>query len=147
MRQTSADSPDGAAPIVILDDDPAVVSALSRILQAGLQLVVEGFTEGGAAMAWLSRHSTSLLITDYLMPGPSGLDVVRWLRLQPDHLTTPVLMLTGVDGTTLATAALAAGVTRLIVKPIRSDQLLREVEQLLLPWSPAPSLVRPDVPA
>jgi two-component system response regulator RpfG len=117
--------------VVILDDDPALVSALSKMLHQGLQLAVEGFTEGGAAMEWLSLHSTRLLITDYLMPGPNGLDVVRWLRTQPGHRATPVLMLSGVEGASLTAAALAAGVSRLVTKPIRAEVLLREVAQLL----------------
>ena len=128
-------------PLVILDDDPAVVSALSQTLGAALQVRVEGFTEGGAAMEWLSHHATDLLITDYLMPGPTGLDVVRWLRAQPNHLSTPVLMLTGVESATLTAAAIAAGVTRILTKPLRTERLLREVEQLLRPQLPAPEIV------
>jgi CheY-like chemotaxis protein len=136
MTGTSVVTADNQVTLVILDDDPAVVSVLSAMLRAGLELEVEGFTEGAAAMEWLSRHSAQLLITDYLMPGPSGLEVVRWLRTQPGHGTTPVLMLTGMDGPYLSAAATAAGVNRLITKPIRTDRLLRAVELLLRPPSP-----------
>ncbi|MEO8634127.1 MAG: response regulator [Gemmatimonadales bacterium] len=125
--------------VVILDDDPVLVSALSRMLHDGLQLIVAGFTEGGAAMEWLSHHDASLLITDNLMPGPTGLDVVRWLRAQPNHFAMPVLMLAGVPSVDLANAALAVGVTRLIGKPIRAADFLREVQHLLLPLPPAPT--------
>lgn len=121
--------------LVILDDDPAVVSVLSRLLQARLHVTVVGFTNGAAAMEWLSGNSAQLLIVDYLMPGPSGLDVVRWLHKQPGHETMPILMLTGMDAPYLSAVATLAGVNRLIGKPILPDRLLREVELLLRPAS------------
>jgi len=121
--------------LVILDDDSAVVSVLSNLLQDRLHITVEGFTNGAAAMEWLSCNSAQLLIVDDLMPGPSGLDVVRWLRKQPGHDTTPVLMLTGMDAPSLSAAATRAGVNRLISKPILPDHLLVAVEMLLQPAS------------
>jgi DNA-binding response OmpR family regulator len=135
MTEASVVTASTQVTLVILDDDSAVVSVLSRLLQERLHLTVQGFTNGGAAMAWLSCHPAQLLIVDYLMPGPSGLDVVRWLRKQPGHETTPVLMLTGMDGPYLSAAATLVGVNRLICKPITSDALLRAVELLLRPAS------------
>jgi CheY-like chemotaxis protein len=135
MTEASVGTASTQVTLVILDDDSTVVSVLSRLLRGRLHLTVEGFTNGGAAMAWLSCHPAQLIIVDYLMPGPSGLDVVRWLRKQPGHATTPVLMLTGMDGPYLAAAATLAGVNRLVCKPISPDRLLRAVELLLGPAS------------
>lgn len=129
--------------LVILDDDPALVSVLSKLLQTRLRLTVAGFTNGAAAMEWLSCNPAQLLIVDYLMPGPSGLEVVRWLRKQPGHGTTPVLMLTGMDVPYLAAAATMAGVNRLIGKPILTDRLLDAVELLVWPVS-TPAAIRPE---
>ncbi len=125
----------GTGAVVILDDDPALVSVLSKLLQTRLPLTVAGFTNGAAAMEWLSHNAAELLIVDYLMPGPSGLEVVRWLRMQSGHGTTPVLMLTGMEGPSLSAAATMAGVNRLISKPILADRLLDAVELLVRPVS------------
>lgn len=121
--------------VVLLDDDQTLVRVLSKLLRSRLHLTVEGFTNGAAAMNWISRHPASLLITDEKMPGPSGLEVVRWLRMQPGHGSTPVLMLTGMDGPDLSAAAAVAGVSRLISKPVPADHFLDAVELLLQPSS------------
>jgi DNA-binding response OmpR family regulator len=118
-------------PIVLIDDEPTIVDVLSRVLATRAGFRVHGFTESAAALQWLSQHIPALVITDHLMPGPSGLDVARTLRNQRRTQDVPILMLAGAIDATLREEARNAGVDRLADKPLRMADLLDYVDELL----------------
>jgi CheY-like chemotaxis protein len=116
--------------IAIIDDDPSVLRVLTRVVERFTTFVVQPFSEGAAAMAWLQHHPAELVITDHTMRGPDGLDVVRWIRAQPGFGSVPVLMLTGSMEPEFEGVALAQGVSRLARKPLQVAELLSEIHAL-----------------
>lgn len=104
--------------ILAVDDDPIVLDALAELLRAeGHEVETAScFDEAECSLRDRSFH---LVITDLVMPGKSGLDLVR--MLQKDHPGTPVLLVTG--QAQLATAALGAASFDYLCKPIDPHQL------------------------
>ena len=115
--------------ILYVDDDESIIFLMTRLLQRqGYR--VSGYTDPRAAIAALSEapHAFDLAVTDYNMPGMSGLDVVRALRKIRDDL--PIALASGYITEELRTKAPAAGVSELVYKPNTADELCEAVARL-----------------
>lgn len=117
--------------IVLIDDEPTIVGVLSRVVHTRAGMRVLGFTESAAALQWLGDHTPALIITDHLMPGPTGLDVARAVRGAASTRAVPILMLTGSNEPELGAMARAAGVDRIATKPLRLGELLQLIDEML----------------
>jgi two-component system response regulator MprA len=117
-----------AVQILVVDDEPAVRTALHRALRLdGYDVELAG--DGAEALAAMSHAGRDAVLLDVLMPGIDGLEVCRELRRRGDH--TPVLMLTARDGVADRVAGLDAGADDYLVKPFHLDELLARVRALL----------------
>ena len=113
-----------------VDDDEALVFLVQRLLRRrGYQ--VSGFTNPRLAEAALRAdpHAYDLLVTDYNMPGYSGLDLVRTARAIRADL--PVALASGYVTTEIEQAALAGGARALIHKPNDVEELCATVQRLI----------------
>jgi DNA-binding NtrC family response regulator len=134
----------GGQHVLYLDDDESVVFMVTRLLKRrGFQ--VSGFTDQAAALATLKADpgSFDLVVTDYNMPGQSGLDVARAVREIRAEL--PVAVASGFIDEALQSQAAGAGIRELIFKGAIEDfcdsvQRLLElpVDTAASPPSPAP---------
>ncbi len=116
--------------VVYVDDYAAMVAMISAVLQAqGYR--VSGFDDSTQALEFIRSHAADvdLLVTDYNMPGMSGLDLSRAARaLRPD---LPIVVASGYLSGDLREGAQAAGVNFLFDKPAGIDELCRRIEALL----------------
>lgn len=77
--------------VLIVDDVPIVLTSLRRVLErAGFE--VEAAESGDAALAILSREEVDVVLSDFMMPGMNGLDLLhavrqRWPRVRRAMLT------------------------------------------------------------
>lgn len=117
-----------AVRILVVDDEPAVRTALERALHLD-GYDVELAADGNEALAALSTAGRDAVVLDVLMPGLGGLEVCRELRQRGDH--TPVLMLTARAGVADRVAGLDAGADDYLVKPFHLEELLARVRALL----------------
>jgi two-component system response regulator MprA len=113
--------------VLVVDDDPAVLSALRRAL------AVEGYDvltadEGERALALAQSESPDLVVLDIMLPGLDGLTVCERLRAETD---TPILMLTARDTVPDRVAGLDRGADDYLVKPFALDELLARTRALL----------------
>ena len=116
----------GAPRLLVVDDEEAIRSALSRFL-AGQGYDVAVADSGSAALALLEKEQFILMLCDVRMPEMSGLDVVpRALGLDGD---LAIVMLTAVNDAATATEALGRGAIDYLVKPIELPELHRAVER------------------
>ena len=116
------------ASILYVDDEPAI----GLILQDTLEHM--GHTAIGAAnvpeaLAALERGGIDLIISDYKMPGLSGLEFLELLREQGRDI--PLVMLTGFGTIEHAVAAIKAGAADYITKPMQPEQLEHAVATAL----------------
>ncbi len=114
--------------VLVIDDDPAVTSLLKRGLgYEGFQ--VETASTGEAGLAKVREQAPDLMILDIMMPGMSGLDVLRRVRAADERL--PVLLLTARDAPADQVAGLESGADDYVVKPFTFEVLLARVRALL----------------
>jgi two-component system cell cycle sensor histidine kinase/response regulator CckA len=113
-----------------VDDDEALVFLINRVLKRkGYQVLT--FTDPRQAIAALRADpmQIDLLVTDYNMPGYSGVDLLRDVKsVRPD---LPVALASGYVTPDIEQAALAAGARALIHKPNDVDEMCDTVQQLL----------------
>jgi two-component system, OmpR family, response regulator MprA len=114
--------------VLVVDDEPAVRSALRRAL------VLAGYdvdlAEGGVkALGELAARPPDAVVLDVLMPDLDGLEVCRRLRAAGDD--TPVLMLTARDSVADRVAGLDAGADDYLVKPFALEELMARLRALL----------------
>ncbi|PZO14996.1 MAG: hypothetical protein DCF26_14195 [Burkholderiales bacterium] len=128
VRSPGTVSPKGAH-ILYVDDDEMIAFLMQRLLQReGYRVTV--FTDAPQALAAVDDHAEpfDLVITDYNMPGMTGLDFARAVkRLRPD---TPVAITSGYISEELLEQAPAAGVSELIYKPNTVEELFAAVDRL-----------------
>ncbi len=114
--------------ILVVDDEPAVQSALSRAL-ALERYEVALADDGREALERLGSAAYEAVILDIAMPYVDGLEVCRRLREGGDR--TPVLMLTAREEVDDRVAGLDAGADDYLVKPFALRELLARVRALL----------------
>ncbi|MBK5115634.1 MAG: response regulator transcription factor [Thermoleophilia bacterium] len=114
--------------VMVVDDEPAVRSAVERALK------LEGYSvstavDGASALRDLAIRAPDAIVLDVLMPEVDGLEVCRRLRAAGDR--TPVLMLTARDGVSDRVDGLDAGADDYLVKPFALEELLARLRALL----------------
>nr|WP_245606950.1 PAS domain-containing sensor histidine kinase [Simplicispira psychrophila] len=116
--------------VMYVDDDEALVFLVQRLLRRrGYE--VSGFTDPRAAEAALHADAQAydLLVTDYNMPGYSGIDLVRAARTIRADL--PVALASGYVTPEIEQAALAEGARALIHKPNDVEEMCATVQRLI----------------
>jgi two-component system, OmpR family, response regulator MprA len=116
------------ARILVVDDEPAVQTALSRALTLERYDVAQAI-DGLEALQRMSDAAYEVVILDVSMPRMDGLEVCRRLRDGGDR--TPVLMLTAREQVDDRVAGLDAGADDYLVKPFALRELLARVRALL----------------
>ena len=116
------------ATILYVDDEPAIGLILQDTLE-GLGHSAIGATNVPEALGALSRGDIDLIISDFRMPGLSGLEFLELLREQGRDV--PLIMLTGYGTIEHAVAAIKAGAADYITKPLQVEQLQHAVSQAL----------------
>jgi two-component system response regulator MprA len=122
------------AQVLVVDDEPKVVTALERALRLdGHDVSVA--VDGQAALDRLAAGAPDLVVLDVMMPRVDGLEVCRRLRAAGDR--TPVLMLTARDGIDDRVDGLDAGADDYLTKPFALRELRARVRALLRRAEPA----------
>ena len=116
-------------PIVgVIDPDPVARSGLRTLLQ-GLGVDVATFDSAEGYLLATNGRPMSCLIVDLLLPGMSGLELLRRLRTAGNDV--PVILLADESDVPTAVAAMREGATDFIEKPYVSVAVLKQVQKLL----------------
>ena len=116
------------ATILVVDDDPKLLSMLQRTLR------YEGFrvltaTNGSEALGAAQANRPDVIVLDWLMPGLDGMGTLKRLRATDDK--TLVLMLTARDSIEDRVEGLETGADDYLVKPFAPVELLARIHALL----------------
>lgn len=107
--------------ILVVDGEPVATGALCDLLSMDGYATV-GLCEPDEAVQRLRSEVFDAVITDVVLPGGQGLDVVRMAReLRPG---SPVLVVTGQVNSLASEAARSMGVRRVFGKPLRYETLI-----------------------
>lgn len=114
--------------ILVVDDDPQVLSAFEQILGEQDYEVIVG-RRGEEAIAHVEASAPDLVIMDVRMPGIGGLQAFKEIRQRDARL--PVIMMTGYSTTQTAIEATKLGAFDYHLKPVDPEGLLRTVASAL----------------
>lgn len=139
-KKGPARPPSGNACVLLVDDD-----RLSRVMLAAL-LEERGYRviqaeDGEQALQEYCRESIDLVISDMCMPGISGAELARKIRVieqLSNANTTPLVALTGMVDDTVTNNLLHDGFSETLTKPILIDSLLHVLDSQLNPVASAP---------
>lgn len=115
---------------LLVCDDEDVLRALIRDTLDDRYVLVEA-TDGDEALRCARYRRPDLILLDMMMPGRSGLDVLRELRGDRSLAEVPVIMLTARTQAADRQAAEDAGATRFLAKPFSPAELLALVGAVL----------------
>jgi CheY-like chemotaxis protein len=117
----------GQGRVLVVDDDPDVARVIMAFLKsAGFDVTTA--MDGDEALAELNAGDMfDALVTDYAMPGMSGMDLV--LQAHELHPTLPALVITGYGGSVRQDTL--PGNVMILHKPFRQDDLVRKIKTLI----------------
>ena len=126
-QETTLELVDSRATVMIIDDDPGVLAVVHKALRrAGYQ--ARGFSNPNEALEFFDRSNVSAVITDVVMSGQTGPDVVEALRELDPKL--PVLFISGFAQDHLNNWRLQNN-TLFLAKPFHSDEVIERLNTLL----------------
>lgn len=116
--------------LLLVDDDPVPRETLSTLLMGeGFHVVSAATGEEAERLLRAARPPFDLVITDLVMPGKSGMDVLRCaLNTNP---SCTVLLLTGFGSVREATEAMELGAFDFVTKPMQIDQFRNTLRRLM----------------
>jgi DNA-binding response OmpR family regulator len=122
------------------DDDNDAILFAKACTRAQLPVVLHRVADGEVAKAYLSGDGVfmdrlvyplpQVIILDLKLPGITGFDFLIWLRQQPEHAATPVLVFTASLSREDKTRAISSGATSFFVKPASFEALVHLVGAL-----------------
>jgi two-component system chemotaxis response regulator CheY len=116
---------------LVVDD----FATMRRLMKSNLHDL--GYTEineaddGRSALTILKQGNTDFLVTDWNMPGMSGLELLQAMRADPQLKKVPVLLVTAEAKRDQIIEAARAGVDGYVVKPFTSETLKAKIEKIL----------------
>jgi DNA-binding NarL/FixJ family response regulator len=119
-----------AKQLLVVDDDPSLLLAVSETLRAEGHEVVTA-RRGSEAMVRVAESLPDLIITDIRMPGMDGYALVRNLRSAPRTRLIPIVFLTAKDETADRITGFQTGVDAYVTKPFESEELIAIVKSIL----------------
>lgn len=119
-------------PVVLFADDAPSVRFLVRTALESAGFATIETCDGQQALEVLaSGRQVDILVTDLHMPGIDGLELVRHTRALAERRYLPIVMLTTESQNNPVQEGLKAGLTAWIVKPFKSETLLKVVGKAL----------------
>ncbi|WNV75373.1 ATP-binding protein [Geodermatophilus sp. DSM 44513] len=136
---TPWDDVDGAGPrtaataseadVLVVDDNADMRAYLTRLLSPWF--TVRTATDGREALAAVAAARPHVVVTDVMMPGLDGFELLRALRADPAVRDVPVVMLTARAGQEAAVEGFEAGVDDYLAKPFESAELVARLRAVL----------------
>jgi two-component system OmpR family response regulator len=118
---------DGKPHLVVVDDDPKIVSLMEKFLSAyGFEVLTADC--GEAVYKLLDTDPVDLIILDVMLPGEDGFEICKKIR---QKYQTPIVMLTAVGEGTERILGLELGADDYLTKPFNPHELLARVKAVL----------------
>jgi two-component system chemotaxis response regulator CheY len=116
--------------ILLVDDFSTMRRIIKNLLRdLGFNNVVEA-DDGKTALPILQQGGIQFLVTDWNMPGMTGIDLVKLVRADPNLKSIPILMVTAEAKREQIIAAAQAGVNGYVVKPFTAAVLKEKLEKI-----------------
>ena len=112
--------------VLLVDDEEEFVSALSeRLMLRGIE--VDTALNGEEALAIMVEKEFEVVILDVMMPGLSGLEVLK--QIKTTHANTQVILLTGHGATREGIEGMRLGAFDYLIKPVDIEEMLQRMKE------------------
>jgi DNA-binding response OmpR family regulator len=116
--------------IVAIDDVADILDLIQYNLnKEGMDVVT--FSDSQEALDYIAKALPDIVVSDWMMPEPDGLQVCRQLKANDMTRHIPIIMLTCKGNISDYKEALDSGAADYIVKPVRMDELIRRIKLIL----------------
>jgi putative two-component system response regulator len=119
------------ARILVVDDEPANVLLLERLLERWGYENVVSTTDSSQAVALAALEPVSLVLLDLAMPAPDGFEVMALLTKLPIGRAVPIVVLTADISAATRKRALSSGASDFVTKPFDETEVRLRVQNLL----------------
>jgi two-component system phosphate regulon response regulator PhoB len=126
-------------PRVAVVEDEEALSVLLRYNLEAEGFEVDTILRGDEAEMRLQERIPDLLILDWMLPGVSGIELCRRLRMKPETERLPIIMLTARGEESERVRGLSTGADDYVVKPFAPRELTSRIRAILRRSSPASS--------
>ena len=116
--------------MLVVDDEPNVLKSLAQYLTIE-DFEVEMASNGMEALEKVESFCPELILLDVMMPGMDGFEVLEKVKEMPQHVDTPIIMLTAKDQSSDVLKGYQSGATSYLVKPFNLDELVETINQTL----------------
>lgn len=116
---------------LVVIDDSEINLTLFRVLAERIEGVrVHGFLSSSEALAWCEQGQADVVVVDYMMPAPDGLEFIRHFRQLPGMAEVPLIMVTANNLRDVRCRALEQGASDFLNKPVDKDEFLARVRNM-----------------
>lgn len=115
---------------ILIDDNPSNLFMLGKLVQNAGIGDLSSFRDPLEALEAIKNEQYDLILVDYMMPGLDGLGVLKEVRKLPNYADVPVVMVTTVDQKDVCYAALEAGATDFLTKPVDMAEVKARIRNL-----------------
>lgn len=116
--------------VLLAEDEPALMDLLRYNFEASGYRVLPAL-DGEEAELLVKENQPDLLLLDWMLPGVSGIELLRRLRRKQATATLPVIVITGRDSEADRVRALETGADDFLAKPFSVAELMARVHALL----------------
>jgi DNA-binding response OmpR family regulator len=124
--------------ILVVDDEPDICGLVTYSLMRNAYRV-RAASDGVEALEALEAEAPDLVVLDLMLPGMTGLDILRELRRRPGLTALPVVMLSARRDEGDRMTARRLGAADYITKPFSPAELVRRVDAVLGRLATAPA--------
>ncbi len=89
------------------------------------------YTSSAEALEWCRKNEPEVVVVDYNMPAPNGLEFIRLFRAMPGRRRVPLIMITSAADKALRQEALALGANDFLIKPVDIVECLARLRNML----------------
>ncbi|MFN9153707.1 MAG: HD domain-containing phosphohydrolase [bacterium] len=116
---------------LVIDDVSLNLKLMEHLIRRMPDCASVLFESSADALDWCATHDPDLVIVDYMMPAPDGLEFAARFRQIPGKSDTPILMVTANTELEVRYRALEAGINDFLNKPIDRTELLARARNML----------------
>ena len=119
-----------ATKILVVDDESSIRDMLRMALESN-GFEIDEASNAKLAQEKVNHYKPNLILLDWMMPGTSGVELVRRLRAESSTQNIPIIMLTAKDSEDNSVQALDTGADDYITKPFSPKALIARVNAVL----------------
>lgn len=116
--------------VMIIEDEVDAAELFSEMMRLSGFRVVKMFASG-PALSVMSQEKPDVILLDIMMPDISGLEVLRFIRREPDLASIPVIILSAKSMPTDIKTGFEAGASMYLTKPVGFQDLKDAVDRAL----------------